>query len=65
MRPEDRQAIDRLHRTVKPRDIKTELNPTDMDRVQSVARNILATFADELRTEGHIHTRRPLVSPHE
>lgn len=65
MRPEDRQAIDRLHRTVKPLDIKHELDPAAMDRVLAAKRNILATFADELRTEGHVPHRRPLVSPHE
>lgn len=27
--------------------------------------NIAATEADEFRTEGHVHHRRPLVSPHE
>lgn len=65
MRPEDRQAIDRLHRTIKPQTINHRPDQTAIDRTLEQRRNILATEADEFRTEGHVRHRRPLSCPHE
>lgn len=62
MKTEDRQAIERLHRTVKPIKIGPPPSPVSIEQHR---RNVAATEADEFRTEAHVHTRRPLSCPHE
>ncbi len=62
MKTEDRHAIERINRTVKPVVIGP---PPTLDRILDQRRNIAGTEADELRTEGHVHHRRPLNCPHE
>jgi hypothetical protein len=39
--------------------------PTKREQNEQNERNLQATIADELRTEGHQDTRRPLTNPHE